>query len=36
MVIFTGLRANDETVLNSSTKPRSTLSAIGPRQIAAG
>src|SRR6267378_1531032 len=36
MVIFTGLRAKPEMVRNSSTSPRSVVSAIGPWHVAAG
>ena len=36
MVILTGLRVSADTVLNSSTSPRSTLSAMRARQVAAG
>ena len=36
MVTLTGLRANEDTVRNSSTSPRSMELTIGPLQIAAG
>ena len=36
MVTLTGLRVSADTVLNSSTSPRSILSAMRARQVAAG